>query len=222
MRGFIDGEYQDGEIRGCGFLAGVRGMGKTTEMARLLSACLGGFIFFDSLSRHEHVLRGARIVTQPGELKEYLAANRGRRFNVLYQPRAGDMDQHFRAVCSVTRAYGWMVLAVDELDMQCGPRWGDSRMPPELYHLVNYGRHCRVALLATARYPTSVPRGFTSQCQQMRLFHMREKAHVRYFEEYIGQEDALRVASLPRFQFLLWTGEGEARICLGGDPVVTN
>ena len=41
MRGFIDGEYQDGELRGCTFIAGKRGMGKTTEMARLLWPVVG-------------------------------------------------------------------------------------------------------------------------------------------------------------------------------------
>lgn len=219
MRGFIDGEYQDGELRGCIFVGGVRGMGKTTEMARLLSGCLGGALFFDPLSRHESVLPGYRMVTQPGQLEAYLRANKGRRFRVLYQPREGALDAHFRAVCAIVRAFGWMILGIDELDMLCGPRWGDSRMPPELYHLVNYGRHCRVSILATARYPMSVARGYTSQCQQMRLFHMREKTHVRYFEEYIGEEDARRLASLPKFQYLLWTGDGPARVFNGARQV---
>lgn len=219
VRGFIDGEYQDGELRGCTFVAGVRGMGKTTEMARLLSGCLGGSLFFDPLSRHESVLQGYRMCSQPGDLKAYIDANQGRRFRVLYQPRGGDVDLHFRAVCKVVRAYGWMIFGIDEFDMLCGPRWGDSRMPPEMYHLVNYGRHCRVSMLVTARYPMSVARGFTSQCQTMRLFHMREKSHLRYFEEYIGEEDARRLPSLPKFQYLLWNGEQGARIYNGGTPV---
>jgi hypothetical protein len=80
MRGFIDGEYQDGELRGCTFIAGKRGMGKTTEMARLLSLCSGGVLFFDSLSRHESVLEGYKIISQPGELENYLRVNRARRF----------------------------------------------------------------------------------------------------------------------------------------------
>jgi hypothetical protein len=150
MRGFIDGEYQDGELRGCTFIAGKRGMGKTTEMARLLSLCSGGVLFFDSLSRHESVLEGYKIISQPGELENYLRVNRARRFRVLYQPRAGSLDEHFQAVCTVVRAFGSMILGVDELDMLCGSQWGDSRMPPEFYHLVNYGRHCRVSMLATA------------------------------------------------------------------------
>jgi len=218
-RGFIDGEYQDGELRGCTFVAGVRGMGKTTEMARLLSQCLGGSLFFDPLSRHEHALPGSKLITQPGDLTEYMRANRGRRFRVLYQPRSGSVDAHFRAVCVTVRAFGWLIFGIDELDMMCGPRWGDARMPPEMNHLVHYGRHCRVSMLATARRPMNVARGYTSQCQSMRLFRMREQADVKYFEEYIGREDANRLKSLPKFHYLKWSDGGDSQVFCGARPM---
>jgi hypothetical protein len=214
-RGFIDGEYQDGQLRGCTFVAGKRGMGKTTEMGRLLSECSGGVMFFDSLSRHESVLPGYKMISQPGELTAYLRANKGKRFRVLYQPRSGDLAQHFQAVCTVARAFGSMILGIDELDMLCGSQWGDSRMCPEFYHLVNYGRHCRVSMLATARRPMSVARGFTSQCLEMRLFGMTERTDLKYFEDYIGESDARRLASLDKYQFLHWTGDGPAKLCGG-------
>ena len=211
-RGFIDGEYQDGELRGCTFIAGQRGMGKTTEMARLLFSCSGGVLFFDSLSRHESALPGYRIISQPGELEAYLRANRGRRFRILYQPRSGDLGAHFCAVCLIVRAFGWMIFGVDELDMLCGARWGDSRMPPEFYHLVNFGRHERVSMLATARRPMSVARGFTSQCAEMRLFYMRERTDLKYFADYVGEENAQRLGTLQKYQFLHWTGDGPAEL----------
>jgi hypothetical protein len=215
VRGFIDGEYQDGELRGCTFVAGKRGMGKTTEMVRLLSLCSGGALFFDSLSRHETAVKGYKLFSQPGELEKYLRVNRNRRFRILYQPRAGSVQEHFQAVCIIVRAFGSMIFAVDELDMLCGAQWGDSRMPQEFYHLVNYGRHCRVSMLATARRPMSVARGFTSQCLQMRLFGMTERADLRYFEDYIGQVDAQRLATLAKYQYLHWTGDGPAQLCGG-------
>ena len=209
-RGFIDGEYQDGEIRGCGFIAGKRGMGKTTQMADLLSRCAGGVVFFDALSRHQSILSRYAVVSQPGALKSYLRANQGRRVRLLYQPMSGDMAQHFQAVCVIVRAFGSMIFAIDELDMLCGPQWGDSRMCPGLYHLVNYGRHSKVSMLATARRPMSVPRGYTSQCLEMRLFCMTERADLRYFEDYIGASDAARLPVLQKYEFLHWTGEGPA------------
>jgi len=215
MRGFIDGEYQDGELRGCCFLAGQRGMGKTTEMGRLLSLCSGGVVFFDALSKHEAALHEYKLVSQPGDLEAYLRVNRGRRFRVLYQPRRGDVSAHFQAVCIIVRAFGEMIFGIDELDMLCGPRWGDSRMCPELYHLVNYGRHCRVSMLATARRPMSVARGYTSQCFDMRLFRITERADLRYFEDYIGQSEVARLGALGKFQYLHWTGGETAALLCG-------
>jgi hypothetical protein len=202
--GFVDGEYQDGELRGLSFIGGKRGMGKTTEMARLLSQCSGGVLFFDSLSKHDAALPGYKVITQPGDLAAYLRLNRGRRFRVLYQPRSGDQAAHFRSVCVIVRAIGWMIFGVDEIDMQCGPRWGDSRMPPEMYHLVNYGRHERVSMLATARTPMSVARGYTSACLEMRIFQTTEETHIRYFESYIGQENAAALRTLEKYQYLHW------------------
>lgn len=211
-RGFIDGEYQDGELRGCTFIAGKRGMGKTTEMARLLSACSGGVVFFDSLSKHGPVLPSYRLITQPGEMAAYLRANRGRRFQILYQPQSGDLDAHFRAVCKIVRAHGWMIFGVDELDMLCGSRWGDARMPAEFYHLVNFGRHERVSMLATARTPMSVARGFTAACIEMRLFCITESSHIDYFENYVGEDNAGLLRTLQKYQYLHWRDDGETTV----------
>jgi hypothetical protein len=216
VRGFIDGEYQDGELRGLTFCGGKRGMGKTTEMVRLLNQCAGGVLFFDSLSKHEGVLPGYVMISQPGDLKTYLTRNCKKRFRILYQPRAGDLDQHFAAVAKVVKVFGWMIFGVDEVDKLSGTRWGDSRMPPMLYELVNYGRHHRISMIATARRPASVPRGFTSECHQLRLFKVTEQIDVKYFEEYIGTADAQRLRSLQPFQFLLWNdGNDQAQLCGG-------
>jgi hypothetical protein len=216
MRGFIDGEYQDGDLRGITFVAGQRGMGKTTEMARLLSLCAGGVLFFDSLSRHEDVLPGYVMVHEPGPLKEYLKRNHQKRFRILYQPRAGNMDAHFAAVCVIVKVFGWMILGVDELDMLSGNRFGSIAMSPEFYHLVNYGRHSRLSMIATARDPVQVPRGFTSQCREMRLFRITEDRYVKYFESKIGAVNSNRLYTLKPYQFLLWQdGDETAKLCGG-------
>jgi hypothetical protein len=220
MRGFIDGEYQDGEIRGCTFIAGIRGMGKSTDMARKLAQCGGGAIFWDPLARHQHLMPDGVLIHQPGDLERYLRVNHGRRFRILYQPRSGKIDDHFRAVCRIVQAFGWMVFAIDEIDIVSGPHWGSTWMCPELYHLVNYGRHCRVSMLATARYPNAVPRGYTSQCTSMCLFRVTEPKHLRYFEEYIGSENTARLPSLPKYHYLEWTGEGlPAAVCSAGNKL---
>jgi hypothetical protein len=214
MRGFVDGEYQDGEIRGLVFICGMRGMGKTTEMDRLLGLCGGGVVFFDSLSKHAEILEGYKVLSQPGDLEEYLRVNQGRRFHVLYQPRKGKLDHHFQSVCLCVRLFGAMILAIDELDKLCGPRWGDTRMCPELDHLVNYGRHEKVSMIATARRPTGVARGYTAEAE-LRLFKIKEQGYIDYFADLVGKEDAARLRTLEKFQFLHCKDDSEAELCGG-------
>ena len=218
-RGFVDGEYQDGEVRGLVFLCGRRGMGKTTEMDRILKACSGGRVFFDTLSKHAEVLKGYKVISEPGPLAEYLKANRGAQFRVLYQPRSGNLDTHFELVCRIVRAIGWMIFAVDELDKLCGPRFGDCRMAPGLYYLVNYGRHVRVSMIATARRPRAVARGYTAEAE-MRLFNLKERADIDYFEDLIGEENAARLRTLPKYHYLHCSEDGPATVRTGARIVL--
>jgi hypothetical protein len=218
MRGIVDCEYQDGEIAGLLFLCGMRGMGKTTEMDRLLSLCTGGVLFFDTLSKHAEILKGYTIFSEARPLIAYLRVNHGRRFRVLYQPRSGDLDKHFAAVCSVVRAFGWMIFGIDELDKLCGAEWGAKRMPPELYHLVNYGRHERVSMIATARNPKAVARGYTAE-SEMRIFRTEEQSYRDYFADRLGDAAAERLASLPRFCYLRKVGDSPIELCGGQRPL---
>jgi hypothetical protein len=214
MRGIVDEEYMDGEVRGLVFVCGTRGMGKTCEMIRRLDTCTGGVLFFDTLSKHHSKFHNAFTVFTPELLVTYLRMNRGRRFRVLYQPRFGDMDEHFAQVCTIVRAFGWMIFAVDELDMHCGARFGDRRMSPEFYHLVHYGRHERVSMVATARDPMGVPRAYTGQAEML-LFRIEEESYRDYFKDRIGKEAATRLASLPQF-FYLYKVPGSEPILRGG------
>lgn len=216
-RGYIDGEYQDGELRGITLLLGRRGMGKTTEMARLLSICTGGVIFFDTLSKHSGDLPGYVVICHAHTLVDYLKVNRGRRFNVLYQPREGDLDEHFRQVCIIVRAFGWMILGVDEIDKLCGQRFGPNWMPSGLYELVNYGRHCRVSLIATARRPQGVAAGFKAEAV-LRVFRLKDGKAIEAITEEIGEENVDKVRTLPKFFYLL-CHEDEDPIVAGGPRV---
>lgn len=213
-RGFIEGEYQDGEVRGLLLLIGKRGTGKTTEMDRLFSGCGGGVIFFDTLSKHSEVLQGYRVIASPGELVDYLRPNRGRRFRILYQPREGDLDLHFRAVCAIVRAYGWMIFGVDELDKLCGARFGDTRMCSELYFLVNYGRHVRVSMVATARRISTVAPGYRDEAD-IRAFCLAGQSNIEFFEKEWGKEYAAQLRSLSKFYFLRRAEDEEPQM-MGG------
>jgi hypothetical protein len=221
--GFIDGEYQDGEIRGRVFMCGASGYGKTFEMLRLVGQCRGGAVFYDSTGRHS--IKGAVYVHQPAELKRELRRRLNSRFRVVYQPMNGELMEHFRAVCIIVEAFAGMTFAVDEIDEYCGPEWGQSRVPPELYKLVHFGRHAGtpglerrgVALLYTARIPTSVARCLTSQASELRLFHEHEPEYVKYYSKVIhSRANAEKLFTLPKYSFYIWHNDGNEPALAGG------
>jgi hypothetical protein len=212
-RGFIDGEYTDGELRGLTFLAGERGMGKTTEAIRLVRQCGGAVIFFDTVGKHAHLLPGFVQFNQPGPLKEYLLANQGRRVRAVYVPRDEYPEQHLIAVCVLARVYQNVILAVDEIDTFCGPEWGAKNMPKELYDLAHYGRHWHVSMLCTARDPATLSIKFRSQCEYMRIFRTSEERYVKYFEARIGKANSAKLPQLQKTYFLFWqSGHLDAQI----------
>ena len=101
-----------------------------------------------------------------------------------------------------------MILAVDELDKLSGARWGETRMCPEFYHLVNYGRHERVSMVATARRPKAVPAGYRGEAE-MRVFRLKESGAIEYFEEELGRDTAARLRSLAPFYYLHCVQDGD-------------
>ena len=197
-RGFIDGEYEDNEIRGLGLVAGVRGYGKTCELVRLLNGCTGRVWFFDTLGTHGNLFK-APTVSQPDQLRKLVNARR-----VRYVPTSGDMADHFRRVCALARAVGNLVLGADELDNFCDSSWGPKRMPPELNAIVQYGRHFRVAMLGVTRVPQEVARGYRSQCERFLMFHTDDPDHLEALAKFCGQDIAAKLPSLPKYRYLQW------------------
>jgi hypothetical protein len=192
-------------------------MGKTTEAIRLVEQCSGPVIFFDTVGKHASLLRGFKVFNQPGPLKDYLLANRGRRARVCYVPLDEFPEQHMIAVATMVRAFGSMIFCVDEIDTFCGSEWGPKGMPIELYNLAHYGRHYRVSMLATARDPASLSIRFRSQCEFMRLFRTDEERYVKYFEARIGKANAAKLPGLAKTYFLLWQS-GKLDAPISGGP----
>lgn len=216
MRGIVDGEYQDGELRGLTFIAGQRGMGKTTEAIRLVEQCSGPVVFFDTMGRHASLLHGFKVFSQPGPMKEYMLANRGRRARIVYVPLDVQPLQHLVAVCLMVRAFGSMIFCIDEIDEFCGQEFGARGMPDELYNLCHYGRHFQVSMLCTARDPVSLSKRFRSQCAFMRIFRTDEEAYVKYFAARIGKANAAKLPTLPQTYFLFWQSGSSAAEIRGG------
>lgn len=212
-RGFIDGEYQDGELRGLSLALGKRGYGKTTLVGNLLNQCTGGVILFDPTAKHASLLPGCVVFYEAEKCVPYLRVNRGRRFRIVVQPRRGDIDGHFRKLCSIVDVFGWMIFAIDEIDRVCGARYGDSRMPPELSHLVNYGRHSRVSMIATARRPTTVPAAYREEAE-MRIFALK-KATAEQLIGDIDKETVEQIVKLQKYYYLRCAPDAEPILCGG-------
>ncbi len=87
MPAFIKGEWQDGEVRGVNFLAGFRGMGKTTEMGRLMNGCSGTVIFYDHKGTHPSLLRRLHF----------------------FHADFGSIECHSSLLAPTESAYGWPV-----------------------------------------------------------------------------------------------------------------
>jgi hypothetical protein len=220
VRGFNNGEYEDGEIRGLTFVAGERGMGKTTEVIRLGRACTGPVFFFDTVGQHQHLLPGFKVFHDCGELKQFVLANWGRRIRAVYVPLDEFPEKHVIELAKLLRALGkWLggaILIVDEMDTFCGQEWGVKGMPIELYNLAHFGRHYWVSMLVTARDPPSLSKRFRSQCAFMRLFRISEDDYADYFAKRIGKANAARLPTLEKTYFLLWeAGKQEAPVCGG-------
>jgi hypothetical protein len=227
VRGFIDGEYQDGEVRGLTFIAGERGMGKTTEMIRLIETCGGAVVFFDTVGTHVEILKrkGFKEFNQPGAFLEYVAANLGRRVRVVYVPRDEYPEEHCIEVCKMVRAFGvelvrrmgdggGIILVIDEIDEYCGGKWGERRMPDPLYNLAHFGRHYHVSMVSTARDPTTLSTKFRRQCACMRIFRVTENAE--WFEKRIGKANVAKLGVLQKTYFLKWdAGVIDAQVCGG-------
>ncbi|HUO59492.1 MAG TPA: AAA family ATPase [Candidatus Acidoferrales bacterium] len=200
-RGFIDGEYEDSEIRGLGLVIGVRGYGKTTEVARMTNGTSGRAWFIDTLGTHDHLFR-AVTVHQPGELRA--AALKGQR-RIRYVPLSGDLKKHFEAICKLAMSFGNLVVTVDELDKYCSEEYGRRRMSNELNDVVQYGRHRRVAMLGVTRVPQDIAKGYRSQCERLLLFHTDEADHLAAVRESgCPQEIVNKLTSLPKYKYLQW------------------
>jgi hypothetical protein len=228
-RGFDGVEYVDGEIRGLVFLAGERGMGKTTEMLRLEEQCTGPVVFFDTVGTHAARLcsKGFKLFSQAGPFKKYLMANLGRRVRSVFVPIDENPELHAESVCKTVRAFGFeskmrfgsaggAVLLMDEIDMVCGPEWGHRWMSPSLYYLAQCGRHVQVSMACTARDPKTLPKKFRSQFASMYLFRVSEEDDVKYFRARVGAANALKLPTLQPMYYLKWQAGGtDAPVCGG-------
>jgi hypothetical protein len=167
---------------------------------------------------------GYPIVHQPAELKAaFAAAGKKGAIHVCYQPLSGDIVEHWEHV-------GWLciyaqnlILVCDEVDRICSanapkdarsPYWKRTSRTAALEHIVQYGRHARIAFVGIARAPQDVWRRLTGQCGRMIVFRMVEPLELDAVRGRLGSAATDELPHLGKYEYLDWTEDGN--VYLGG------
>jgi hypothetical protein len=201
--GFIDDEWQDGGVRGRVFIVGLPGSGKSELLYRRVRGCSRVVVFDPVAARTIAQLvekDGFLRVSQPSELRDLIAENFDGSFRVVYTPTQGDGLKHFESVNAIVRLAGRMVYAVDEVDKYQEPGWA----PPELYELLNYGRHVQVAMIGTARRGAQTSKEYTYGLSEICAFSFSEPGDLKYFEGKCGVAVADVIPSLGKYEYIRW------------------
>jgi hypothetical protein len=143
-------------------------------------------------------------VHQPEELRQALANAWGVDFRILYTPQQGVEAQHFEAVNELVRKCGSMVYALDEVDKNQQPGYA----PPQFYELLNYGRHCKVAMIGTSRRPAQVSKEYTYGLSEVCAFNVTEPGDLKYFESKCGSAASGALPTLGKYAYLRWMQDG--------------
>jgi hypothetical protein len=163
------------------------------------------------------------VVTQPGQLRAMLiAAGKAGAFRIIYRPCSGDVVEHWEHVGWLCVAAGNCIIMVDEIDMICGPGspkdahssyWKKAQKGPALEHIVHYGRHSHLALVAVARAPQDVWLRVRSNSLRFLVFRMDERREMDALSGRLGPE-VERLPALGEYQYLDW--QGKDKVSVGG------
>jgi hypothetical protein len=168
-------------------------------------------ITFDPLSQYRPEA-GELVIHDPQVLKGLLR-DRGKSqpFRVLYQPRSGEVIDHWRKVGILAYARGNLLLCIDEMGMLCenGQFMQDAKgREPILKSLVHYGRHRQIDMICTAQRPTDIARRYTALCSEIRIFQTDEPKDLTYLQERVGELAANQLPQLGKFCQLRWNDQG--------------
>lgn len=151
------------------------------------------------------------VVSKPSELLAFVREHLNGDFRILYAPKHGNMMQHWRAVGSIAKAAGDLLLVIDEIGMLCqGGRFKPDAKgrDPILEELVHFGRHRELTIIATAQLPPDVALDYRALCTEMRMFRTIEPTHVEYLAKKAGSATE-QLPDLQKYAFVWWKDDGE-------------
>jgi hypothetical protein len=142
-------------------------------------------------------------VSEPSQLRDIIAADFDGDWRVLYTPTGGNGLEHFEAVNKIVRFAGNCLYAIDEVDKFQQPAYA----PPELYELLNYGRHVQVAMIGTARRSAQVSKEYTYGLSEICAFRTTEPGDLEYLEKKAAGAGAI-LPTLGQYEYLRWMDDG--------------
>jgi hypothetical protein len=142
---------------------------------------------------------------------------------VVYQPRNGDLVEHWEHFCWLCIKAENLIIVADEVDQICSANssknaasvyWKKFQRTAGLEQIVQFGRHSHIAFVGIARAPQDVWRRLTGQSQRMLVFRMNERLELEALASRLGS-DTNRLPNLGQYEFLDWNDGGEVKISGG-------
>lgn len=167
---------------------------------------------------------GFPIVNQPGQLRDVLArAGKRRPFHVVYQPKGGDLVEHWEHVAWMCYYAGHLILIADEVDGICSAgspknaisgHWKKTKRMPGLDQIVNFGRHSPMAFVGISRAPQDVWRRLRGQSERMLVFNMDDDLEMDALRTRLGRH-ADQLPGLGKYEYLDWQDNGTVKLAGG-------
>lgn len=182
-------------MRGCEFVCGQRGQGKTTYIKRKILYMEPRILIYDHMAEFRG-LKGLETVNTVEECILYLKGHQTGFCRVVLSTTTANPEE-FDLVCKIPFAFKDIVFVCDEIDTFAGAIW-----PPENFKkLIHFGRHAGCSFVGIARRPANVARDFTSQAKRYTCFRQTEPADLKFLRSVVGPR-AEDLRNLPPYHYL--------------------
>lgn len=185
------------ESKGCEFISGQRGMGKTSyvkeEILPIESRCL----VYDHMAEFTNI-RGYSYFNDWDKLCDFIKRNANGLCRAVYIPVEASPEE-FDLVCRLPFATKGLTLVTDEIDQYATA----TSIPIEFKRLIHFGRHYGSRFIGCSRRPADVARAFTSQAYRFVCFRQSEPRDIAYLKSFCGDR-AEEIQNLEPLHYLLF------------------
>jgi len=199
------------ESRGCEFICGQRGMGKTSYIREEILPSETRCIIYDHMAEYLQA-PGFSFVNDWESLCDRVS-KAGRGFlKVAYIPTEATPED-FARFCRLPFATYGLDLICDEIDQFATA----ISVPSEFKRLVHFGRHYNSRFIGASRRPADVARAFTSQAYKIICFRQSEPRDIMYLKSFCGDR-AEEIQYLEPLHYLSFENQDVTEGCLSFAP----